>query len=168
MRTGRPSRARGFTQIELMITVAILGVLSSIALSAYRDYSRRASLSEVMLATSACKQAVTENYTLLSDAPDPGKWGCESATQSRKHVGAIQTSSDGVIRIAITGLDRLVNGQYVYMIPARQDGSAMVTPDDLGRSVNRWICGSDWIPVRNAMPANCRTDTTSFSTQTFN
>lgn len=167
MRTTSRRRAAGFTQLEMMIVVAIVGMLASISLPAYRDYSRRASLSEVVLATASCKQAVTENYTLLTDAPDAGRWGCESSTSSRKHVGAIQTSSDGVIRIAIRNLDGLVNGQYVYMVPAKSDGSAMVTPNDLGRSPNRWICGSDWLPVRNATPANCRADTTTYASQDF-
>ncbi len=167
MRMPRRLRSHGFTVVELIITVAIVAVLSSIAIRAYRDYARRASLSEVVLATAQCKQLVSENYIVLTDAPDAGRWGCERASGSGKHVGAVQTSSDGVIRIAITNMDGLVNGQYVYMVPARTDGSAMVTPDDLGRSVRTWVCGSDWQPVRNSLPATCRSDTTTYASQTF-
>jgi type IV pilus assembly protein PilA len=159
--------SRGFTQIELMIVVTIIGVLAAVAIQSYRDYSRRASLSEVVLATAGCKSVVSEGYAYLSDAPDPGKWGCESAGSTRKYAGAVQTSDNGVIRIAIRNLDGLVNGQYVYMIPTKSDGSPMVTPDDLGRNVPVWTCGSDWLPVRKAMPASCRSDTTSFITQTY-
>ncbi|WP_354001660.1 pilin [Caenimonas aquaedulcis] len=167
MEAGRLRLARGFTLVELMIVVSIIGVLAAVAIQNYREYSRRASLSEVVLATAGCKQVISENYTFLSDAPDPGKWGCESSGTTRKYAGAVQTSDNGVIRIAIRNLDGLVNGQYVYMVPAKTDGSPMVTPDDLGRNVPSWICGSDWLPVRKAMPANCRTDTTTYSTQTF-
>jgi type IV pilus assembly protein PilA len=166
--TGRRSRARGFTLVELIITVGVLGVLASIAFSNYRNYARRAKMSEVVLASNTCKNTITEGYTLLQDAPEAGAWGCESATSTQKHVGHIQTSTDGVIRVAIANMDGLVNGQYLYLIPAKSDGVAMLTPDDLGVSVKQWICGSDWLPVRNSAPANCRTDTTTYSTQTFN
>ncbi|MDB5873175.1 MAG: tfp pilus assembly protein major pilin PilA [Ramlibacter sp.] len=170
MKTGRFNRARGFTQIELMIVIAIMGILASVAISAMRDYSRRASMSEVVLALSTCKNMVAENYTVLLDAPDAGRWGCERpAGSSTKHTGAIQTSSDGVIRVSITNMDRLVDGRHVYMAPLRSDGSTpMTTPDDLGRNVSRWMCGSDWLLVRNALPANCRADTTTFASQDFN
>jgi type IV pilus assembly protein PilA len=160
-------RARGFTLIELMVVVAVLGVLAAVAIQSYRDYARRASMSEVVLATATCKQAVSENYSFLSDAPDAGKWGCETASSSKRYAGAVQTSDNGVIRIAIRNLDRLVDGQYIYLVPAKVDGTPMITPDDLGRNVPNWICGSDWLPVRKAAPSNCRADTTTFSTQAF-
>jgi type IV pilus assembly protein PilA len=163
----RRNRSRGMTLIEIMVVVAIAGVLASVSLSAYRDYSRRAKMSEIVLATTVCKHAVSENYATLSDAPEAGRWGCESTGDPRKHVGAIQTSADGIIRIAIINMDRLVNGQFIYLIPTNSDGTSMITPDDLGRSVNRWTCGSDWLPVRNAMPANCRIDTTTFSSRDY-
>lgn len=150
-----------------MVTIAIVSVLAAVAIGNYREYARRASLSEVVLATGSCKQVISENYTFLTDAPDAGKWGCESSVPTQKYAGVVQTSDNGVIRIAIRNMDGLVNGQYVYLVPAKIDGSPMVTPDDLGRNVPRWICGSDWLPVRKSMPANCRIDTTTYSTQTF-
>src|SRR4051812_16951958 len=90
-------RARGFTTVELIVTVAIVAVLASIGIRAMRDYARRASLSEVVLASTSCKQAVAENYALLTDAPDAGRWGCEATRGTGKYTGKVETSSNGVI-----------------------------------------------------------------------
>lgn len=164
------SRQRGFTQIEIMIVTVIIAVLASVAISSYRDYSRRATISEVVLAATPCKNAISEGYITLLDAPDAGKWGCEQAVSSnkQKHVGYVQTSSDGVVRVSITGLDSLVNNRHIYLVPLRFDGeNALVMPDDLGRNVTKWACGSDWMPVRNALPSSCRADTTIYAGQDF-
>ena len=53
---------RGFTLIELMITVAIVAILSALALPAYQQYTVRAKLSEVILALSACRTSISEGY----------------------------------------------------------------------------------------------------------
>jgi type IV pilus assembly protein PilA len=158
----------GFTIIELMLAVVIISLLSSIAIGSYRDYARRASLSEVMMALSQCKGTVSENYATLTDAPQAGRWGCETTTNGTRHVGPVQTSADGVIRVSIVNLDSVVNGQFVYMVPVHSDGrTPMIAPNDMGRSVVNWMCGSDWMVVRNALPANCRSDTTTFASQDF-
>ena len=56
------SLSKGFTLIELMIVVAIVGILAAVALPAYQDYTIRAKMSEVMLAASACRVTVSEIY----------------------------------------------------------------------------------------------------------
>ena len=165
-RMGR-KRQQGFSVVEMIITVCILAILSSVAIAQMRDYSRRARISEVMLALGGCKNMIGESYTILDSAPPAGGWGCEGSGVSY-YAGAVQTSADGVVRVPINNLDRVVDGRYIYLVPAKSDGAtAMTTPDDLGRSVKNWICGSDWLPVRNALPSGCRFDTTTYSTHEF-
>lgn len=167
MKTTRHRQA-GFTQIEVMLVVVIIGVLAAVAIKEMRDYSRRAVLSEVVLAVNNCKNAVSENYQFLEETPAAGSWGCETAAATTGHTGRVETSADGVIRVSITNVDTLLNGQFVYLVPMRGDGETpMTTATDLGRSVRRWKCGSDWVPARKSLPASCREDTTVFAVQDF-
>src|SRR5260370_42459313 len=67
---------KGFTLIELMIVVAIIGILAAVALPAYQDYTVRAKMSEVILAASACRTSITEIYQPGGTPPPPHGWGC--------------------------------------------------------------------------------------------
>ena len=63
---------KGFTLIELMIVVAIIGILAAVALPAYQDYTVRAKVSEIMLQASAFRTSITENYHTTSTVTDAG------------------------------------------------------------------------------------------------
>jgi type IV pilus assembly protein PilA len=167
MAVARAPAQTGFTLIELMITVAIVGILASIALGQWRDYTRRARMSEVVLALGNCKTRVSESYLSLPTPPaSAGAWGCDNA--STQYVGAVQTSLDGVVRVTIANLDPALNGLHVHLVPVRNDGAtAMTVGSDLGNAVAAWVCGSDAQTVRHALPANCRTDTTPYASADF-
>ena len=168
MGVARTPGQSGFTLIELMITVAIIGVLASIALGQYRDYTRRARMSEVVLAATRCKTSVSESYLSLTTPPTTGAaWGCETGGETR-YVAAVQTSPRGVIRVKVDRLDAAVNGLYVYLVPLRANGSAPMDPSaDLGNGVGQWVCGSDVAQVRSALPANCREDTAAYAAESY-
>ena len=163
--TRRPPQG-GFTLIELMIAVAVIGLLASIALGQFRGYTLRAKLSEVILAASHCRNSITEGYLSMTSAPPAGSWGCETSATSQ-YVSGVQTSSDGAVRLVIANLDPTVNGHHLHLVPAAADGRPMSTERDLSRRVFQWLCGSDVQAVRNALPSSCRTDTTPYASANF-
>ncbi|HID7662104.1 TPA: pilin [Neisseria meningitidis] len=143
---------KGFTLIELMIVIAIVGILAAVALPAYQDYTARAQVSEAILLAEGQKSAVTEYYLNHGEWPgnNTSAGVASSSTIKGKYVKEV-TVANGVITATMlsSGVNKEIQGKKLSLWAKRQDGSV------------KWFCGQ---PVtRNAAAtatdvANGKTD----------
>jgi type IV pilus assembly protein PilA len=136
---------KGFTLIELMIVVAIIGILAAIALPAYQDYTKRAKVSEVILAASACRTTITEVYqSATGSVPAANAWGCESASETSRYVASVATTTAGAVTVTAQNVgDALIDGQSITLTPYADVAAttAMAGDADAGKQVATWKCG---------------------------
>jgi len=136
------SMQKGFTLIELMIVVAIIGILAAVALPAYQDYTVRAKVSEIMLAASSAKTAVSEAAATLSAMPATASVDVQS--QSSKYVSGVVYAMSGTTgTITATGAgDSNITGSTITMVGAYSAGQVT------------WTCGGTILAKYR--PSSCK------------
>ena len=140
-------KQQGFTLIELMIVVAIIGILAAIAIPAYQDYTIRAQVSEGLNLTGACKAAVTEFYQDSGAFPTTNAAaGLEAAANiTGKYTTQVAVGNGGTCA-ATYGNDANANINAAVLT---------MTPTDNAGSVS-WACSGDATLVDKWLPAACR------------
>jgi type IV pilus assembly protein PilA len=133
----------GFTLIELMIVVAIIGLLAAIALPAYQDYTVRAKVSELILAASSVRTSVTEQAQNLNGLTSAGQ-GLTITTGGKVGEATVQMTGS----IAITGADANIMGT---------SGITVTLAPSWNATANTVIWSCDVVPTKYG-PSTCRTD----------
>ncbi len=163
--------SKGFTLIELMIVVAIIGILAALALPAYQDYTIRAKISEGIILSIGLKKAIKETFANVG----PGDMSCISqiscnnvgvtflggaALAGNKNVESATSDATGVVSITFKPSVVPAGGNVLYIDPINASGAAL----DLSSSANagtriNWACGTG--PSASTisakyLPASCK------------
>ena len=172
---------KGFTLIELMIVVAIIGILAAVALPAYQDYTIRAKNSEVILALSTCRTSASEAIQSLQAGQSiaANGWGCEftdvaaNVAKQTKYVASIASTGltattsavgDAVFTVTsrnVANQGGTTEGGTIRIAPCVAPGAvtfAGCIPPLAGATIQTWVCGPGATnPVlARFLPGSCR------------
>jgi type IV pilus assembly protein PilA len=152
---------KGFTLIELMIVVAIIGILAAVALPAYQDYTVRARVSEVILAGSTCRTAITD---AVANSPSASVVNLEQNCSVTPTKMVVSGSADGNGVITIVASEGALGGitsataNAISMKPYVAGGTALAGSTMGGSTIAEWKCGpatTNPLPAKY-LPGSCK------------
>lgn len=158
------SKSKGFTLIELMIVVTIIGILAAVALPTYQIYTVRAKLSEVLIIGTVCRASIQEAANVGLHAARAGNdWGCGESDGSvaySHYVKKINTSATGAVSVEAHNIHSVeVDGKTIILTPyANEETTVAMTAADFvapnNIPVKSWRCTFTGNP--KYAPSSCR------------
>ena len=136
---------KGFTLIELMIVIAIIGILAVVALPAYQDYTARAQVSEALTLAEGQKSAVTEYRSDRGAWPTSNAMAGVASSISGKYVASVVVGANGAITATMktTGVNNDIKGKTLILVPTDNNGSFT------------WTCNTGTVEQK-FRPSTCR------------
>lgn len=143
---------KGFTLIELMIVVAIIGILAAIAVPAYQNHIGRAQVTEALVLSSRFKMEISSTYGQIAACPTLTELGVSTGSLNGKYVNtiAVVTKTGSLCSIEFTfkniGVNNNIAGKHINL--------SMLTYT-AGNGSSEWACSSNDIP-QQFMPNSCK------------
>jgi type IV pilus assembly protein PilA len=151
---------QGFTLIELMIVVAIIGILAAVAIPAYQDYLKRSKITEVNALAGACKNSLTEYITAKAAFPaNADEAGCALDAKGTQYASKLEVAGGMKIQAYIRdgAIDPTVNGTFLQLVATSDSTPPKTALAKADEPILGWYCGTSApAAAYKYFPATCR------------